>query len=167
MHYQRNRKTGDPLKVIRAETPTRVIRRWVDILLASERDRLSCIAWPFGRDLSTGYGAWNGGGLKYAHRGVCRLAHGDAPPDRPMALHRCGQGHNGCVNPGHLYWGDKRQNSIDMVRTIGHPNQKLTVENVEAIRSSSLPHSVLSAQFGVSVGTIKQVRRRRSWTHVP
>ncbi|GFO81788.1 MAG: hypothetical protein A49_14150 [Methyloceanibacter sp.] len=49
----------------------------------------------------------------FAHRAMCFLAHGNPPGDKPMALHRCGNGHLGCVNPNHLYWGDRHDNGCD------------------------------------------------------
>lgn len=48
-----------------------------------------------------------------AHRLACWLAHGDPPPDKPLALHGCGN--KWCTNPRHLRWGDWRDNYYDWV----------------------------------------------------
>ena len=46
-----------------------------------------------------------------AHRVVCRLAHGEPPPDKPQATHSC---HNKwCINPRHLRWGSAKDNAAD------------------------------------------------------
>jgi hypothetical protein len=52
-----------------------------------------------------------------AHRAMCLHAH-KLPEDesKTMALHRCGNGHLGCVNPNHLYWGDQSDNIKDAHR---------------------------------------------------
>lgn len=51
-----------------------------------------------------------------AHRAMCLMVHKLPPKDKPMALHRCGNGHLGCVNPKHLYWGDQSDNNRDAHR---------------------------------------------------
>jgi hypothetical protein len=51
-----------------------------------------------------------------AHRAMCLLVHKLPPEGKPMALHRCGNGHLGCVNPNHLYWGDQSDNNRDAHR---------------------------------------------------
>jgi hypothetical protein len=51
-----------------------------------------------------------------AHRAMCLHVHKRPPDDKPMALHRCGNGHLGCVNPNHLYWGDQSDNNRDAHR---------------------------------------------------
>lgn len=52
-----------------------------------------------------------------AHRAMCLHVH-KLPKDesKTMALHRCGNGHLGCVNPNHLYWGDQADNNNDARR---------------------------------------------------
>jgi hypothetical protein len=54
---------------------------------------------------------------------MCRLAH-KVPDDlNKMALHTCGNGHEGCVNPNHLYWGTVKDNAADAAehRRFGKP----------------------------------------------
>lgn len=52
-----------------------------------------------------------------AHRAMCLHVH-KLPKDesKTMALHKCGNGHLGCVNPNHLYWGDQSDNNADARR---------------------------------------------------
>ena len=51
-----------------------------------------------------------------AHRAMCLMVHKLPPDGKPMALHRCGNGHLGCVNGNHLYWGDASDNTKDAHR---------------------------------------------------
>lgn len=52
-------------------------------------------------------------GKVLAHRIACELEHGPAPEAKPLALHRCGV--RRCINPTHLYWGDRTDNACDSV----------------------------------------------------
>ena len=54
-----------------------------------------------------------------AHRAMCMHVHKLPPEDKTMALHSCGNGHLGCVNPNHLYWGNHSDNVKD-----GHRHAK-------------------------------------------
>jgi hypothetical protein len=61
-----------------------------------------------------------------AHRAMCIHVHKlpkDEAKTKTMALHSCGNGHLGCVNPKHLYWGDQSDNAKDARRhaTEGKP----------------------------------------------
>lgn len=129
-----------------------------------------CLEWPFARD-STGYG-----GLFYdgrddrAHRVMCRLAHGESPSvGCDQAAHSCGNGHMGCVNPNHLRWATARENALDKIehgtilRGESTPVAKLTTPQVRAIRALALPAQEVAFMFGVSNGTVSDIRSRRSW----
>tara|TARA_R100000365_G_C2748614_1_gene80755 strand:- start:7733 stop:8410 length:678 start_codon:yes stop_codon:yes gene_type:complete len=97
-------------------------RVWLKLFASYTGDK--CILYPF----RTAYQPR--GRLRYnfkdmqAHRAMCLMVH--KVPDNPkaMALHRCGNGHLGCVNPNHLYWGDQSDNSKDARRhmTEGKPD---------------------------------------------
>jgi hypothetical protein len=78
--------------------------------LSSKTDE--CIVWPFA---TTGHGGNQYGIVKYdqidlaTHRLVCMFQHGVS--EDGWALHSC---HNSlCINPRHLYWGDRSQNMRD------------------------------------------------------
>jgi hypothetical protein len=76
----------------------------------------NCLTWPFGRDKG-GYGKFpHAGRCGAAHRQMCVLAHGEAPFPKALALHSCGNGHLGCVNPRHLRWGTYQDNIADARR---------------------------------------------------
>src|SRR5215831_13465287 len=48
-----------------------------------------------------------------------------------------------------------------------NPKAKLTVANVEAIRQSRDSEIALAFRFDVSCGTISDIRRYRTWRHIP
>lgn len=50
------------------------------------------------------------------HRYLCRVVNGVPPDNDSYALHNCGNGHLGCVNPKHIYWGTQKQNFADSIR---------------------------------------------------
>lgn len=46
-------------------------------------------------------------------------------------------------------------------------NAKLSSEDVQAIRNSTLPYVILACLHNVSTSTIAQIRQRRIWRHLP
>lgn len=64
-----------------------------------------------------------------APRAMCTMVNKLPPEGKSMALHRCGNGHLGCVTPKHLYWGDRSDNARDAHRHVrdGKPEAKLDV----------------------------------------
>lgn len=61
-----------------------------------------------------------------AHRAMCLHVH-KLPADetKTFALHSCGNGHLGCVNPKHLYWGDASQNAKDAAKHKSEGKQEI------------------------------------------
>ena len=100
---------------------------------------------------------------EYAHRVSWRI-HCGPIPDGVSVLHRCDV--RRCVNPDHLFLGDHIDNMVDMARKKRAGGQKLTIENVEAIRASAESGVVLGARYGVSRSLISKIRLRRWWKHV-
>ena len=85
---------------------------WLKHFAAYTGDK--CILYPF-RTVATPRGVvtYNFNRMP-AHRAMCFIVHGRPPEQKPSALHRCGNGHLGCVTPSHLYWGDDSDNHRDM-----------------------------------------------------
>lgn len=133
-----------------------------------------CLIWPFARDRN-GRGKLMIPGEQWAHRAMCRAAHGDPPTPTHQAAHSCGNGHGGCINPHHLSWKTPRQNSLDM-RTHGTKARKpgcaryiLTAAQVEEIRSlgDAKTQAELAEIFGVTWQNIGHVLRRETWNTSP
>lgn len=129
-----------------------------------------CLIWPFSRDPRLGRGMMGGKGQdKWAHRNMCTLIHGPAPADRPIAVHSCGNGHEGCVNPRHLSWSTYSDNQLHRYAGgRGNPNQNgnksmFTPEQIADIRSKygEFSQVKLAEMYGCSVGTIQYYLRIR------
>jgi hypothetical protein len=125
-HHRRRVKYGDPAAGgIRHGEPQRFACEVV------ESDTDACIPWPHCTTID-GYGRINVDGTTIgAHVHVATLAHGPKPSAEHECCHSCGNGHLGCVNPRHLYWGTRSDNVQDMIRhgTIyrgGSPGRRLT-----------------------------------------
>lgn len=149
-----------------------------------------CIEWGGARN-EKGYGNVSFGRARRArsHRVAWALANG-RDPGALCVCHRCDN--PACVNPDHLFLGTKRDNTRDMIakgRMISppvhsgdhHPLRrdpsrvprgerngmaKLTPEQVREIFLSSLSCTKTQRAFGVSEGTILDIRKRRTWRHV-
>ncbi len=147
-HYRRWSKYGDPTAGgIRYGDAQRFARE----VAVAETDE--CIPWPFG-GTKDGYGRINVDGTTIgAHVHVTTLAHGPKPTPKHECCHSCGNGHLGCVNPRHLYWGTRSDNVQDALRhgTFGggyvaprgpdSPRSKLTHAIVGQVRSRLLAGS--------------------------
>lgn len=167
-HYDQWHRHGDPLVVLKTMSPRGAPREWLKAHASHEGD--ACLTWPFSR-FPDGRAHMKGA---YPTRVMCSLAHGEAPSLQHEAAHRCGKGHEACVNPRHLYWATKAENEADKLRhgTIGRgsalPQSKLTRAQVADIRSleGRVTQREIAARFGVHLTCINKVLRGRSWKHV-
>lgn len=138
-----------------------------------------CWNWT-GTFAKGGYGQWQysktplGGGKYqrhrvYAHRLSWELNEG-AIPEGMVVCHRCDN--PGCVNPAHLFLGTMADNQRDMARKGRSPRgerqgkSKLTEADVRAILASSEPHAIVGRRYGVTVGTVSDIRRKITWSHL-
>lgn len=92
------------------------------------------------------------------------------PTPQSVVRHKCGRGHMGCVNPKHLEWGTRTQNQLDMAkhgtiaRGANSSSCKLTGRQVlEIYANTGEDNAVLAARMGVSVTTLGDIRRGKSW----
>lgn len=127
-----------------------------------------------------GYGGYGFMRVNYKHTRAHRfslLEHKGLPPDgKPHALHKCSN--PPCVNPDHLYWGDKQDNWRDAneagvimgARGEDHPKCKLTKKLVIKIReeyaSGVAGYKKLGKMYGVDEKTIRCIVQRKTWKHV-
>jgi hypothetical protein len=122
-----------------------------------------------------GYGtAHSNIGRMGVHRFALYLSVGDAPYSGAHACHKCDV--PCCVNPGHLFWGTAKENSMDCVRKgrakpyvppLGdYPRAKLSISNVKDIRSDARSSREIAVAYGVSLSAIKAVKSRKTWSFV-
>lgn len=118
-----------------------------------------------------GYGKFSitRGRWERAHRVAWWLSTGRWPT--ASVLHRCDT--PACVRVDHLFLGTNADNLGDMAakgrasRGEARHNARLTEEVVRAIRASDDPVAELAQRFAVGLGTIKDVRARRTWAWIP
>lgn len=130
--------------------------------------------WEWQAATRRGYGILSIGTTSInAHRLSYIIDEGTEPGD--FVLHTCDN--PPCVNPGHLYEGDPRdnardwydrQNAAELFQEDSNPNSKLTIEEVKQIKSElgETPGSELAERYGVHPSTISHIATGRNWENV-
>jgi len=110
-HYARLRRHGDPLA---GGIDYGAANKFVSDT-AKRQGVDECITWPFGRN-SEGRGRVRISGKSVnADVAVLTAAKGEKPTPKHECCHSCGNGHLGCVNPSHMYWGTRKENVADAI----------------------------------------------------
>ena len=104
------------------------------------------------------------------------IGHGQEP-GKLMVLHRCDN--RACCNPSHLYLGDVKQNTRDMLERgrqsngvrLGsqNGNNKLTETAVADIKrqiAAGRSNQQIAPEYGVSQQMISKIRNGHFWRHV-
>lgn len=128
--------------------------------------------WPIIRGLNRdGYGVLRVGGRKQrAHRVIFGLFYPSVPAI--VVRHVCNN--PACVNPSHLRGGTQKNNAEDRVnsgrggdlRGEANGRSKLTVDQVIAIRDSSLSGTELARIHGISKVMACRIKRGAAWSHL-
>ena len=127
--------------------------------------------WARGRQAS-GYGyLWYQGVKWLAHRLSWKLAYGEIP-EGMIVCHKCDN--RVCINPEHLFVGTYSDNANDMVakgrdpdrRGEKGPRVKLSEAQAIEIMASAEPVKLLASRYGVSRGTISQIKSGARWGHL-
>lgn len=172
-HYVRVKKYGSPHAKKRDQSSLED-RFWRFVTKGNEFD---CWEWQ-GQRLSNGYGRISLGakifGSDGAHRVSWRIANKQEIPAGMFVMHKCDN--PCCVNPNHLTIGTPKENVADMIakgrkRVVspkgeGNGKSLLDAEKVRIIRESTLDHTELGRQLGVSPNCIRGVRTGRTWSHI-
>lgn len=123
-----------------------------------------CLIWPYAKAHGYGYAALGNSKPELVHRKACEATYGPAPKATSLSLHSCGNGHLGCVNPKHLYWGSRSENARD---ALGHGTIKspITESIVQEIRRQSPSKSInaLADLYGVNPSVVSKIIKRESW----
>jgi hypothetical protein len=150
-----------------APTPDLLERFWSHVHKTD-----GCWLWTGGKDRD-GYGMFTQDDTTIkAHRFSWFIHNGPIQSQR-FVCHTCDS--PDCIRPDHLFLGDPKDNSGDMVsksrQAAGQRSgkNKLTNEQVEYIRS--IPghrglNTELATLYGVDKGTIGLIRNNRTWRHL-
>lgn len=156
----------------RIVTTRGTIPAFINALFLTPTD--DCVIWPFSTT-NKGYGDLTlDGKRRYAHRFICERAHGLAPFPGAEAAHSCGRGKFGCVNPSHLAWKTRQENSDDKLahgtRVMGSKSgrSKLHESDVIALRAlaGTATHRDLAEQFGIVQSMVTRILNRNIWRHI-
>ena len=109
-----------------------------------------------------------------AHVVVLTLYAGPRPSPLFECCHRCGKGHEGCVNPRHLYWGTRAENVADAARhgTLRggrpkgyyHPGFKLRTEmrsEIYRMLDAGYQQKDIARKFNISAQYVSKLKRMR------
>lgn len=131
-----------------------------------------CWEWRGAPDIS-GYGRiWRDGRSEQAHRAAWLVFKGPLP-EEACVLHRCDN--RRCVNPDHLFIGDRGTNNTDRAakkRSYIGPkswSSKLDAAKVVAIRESLAAgetRRAIAMKFAVSPSAINDIALGKTWRHV-
>jgi hypothetical protein len=110
-----------------------------------------------------GYGYFHVGKRKMpAHRFSWELHYGKIP-EGLFVCHHCDVPE--CVNPDHLFLGTKKQNTHDAIRK-GRLFHKISSQQVDEIRCSSLSCRKLSEIYGIGRSQISNIKRGASRKYI-
>ncbi len=126
---------------------------------------------------ATGGRIVRGRGMLYVHRVAWALTNGVAPSDK-LVCHKCDNPI--CVNPEHLFLGDHRANTQDMMKkgrgkykTLkgeNSPAHKITERDVVHIRrqysEGGITQAALAECYGIDSSAVSLIIRRKNWRHV-
>lgn len=162
-HYQRQWKAGLP--ALTADKRTSPLEKRFKEKISIDNN--GCWKWT-GAHADNGYGLiWKGSKNVAAHRESYRIFIGDVH-ESDIVCHKCDV--RDCVNPGHLFIGDRGDNNRDMFQKRRHRFgarshfAKLTEDDIRYIlQNPEKSGTELGALFQVNQSTISRVRTGARW----
>jgi hypothetical protein len=152
--------------------PIRIARFWSKVDVRDNDEQ--CWHWR-AHVGQNGYGRFKigSGQTVHAHRVAWEIVNGQRLGEQ-FACHTCDN--KVCVNPFHIYAGDRLTNARDAVERgllKGRPqkgemngNARLTAKQVEEIRkliADGVPNTHIAPKFGVTHSLISRIKTGRSW----
>lgn len=129
-----------------------------------------CWLWDgLGKDQRGYYSIHSKGKLQRVHRVAFERYRGQIPQGL-IVCHRCDV--RCCVNPDHLFLGSPADNTADMIQKGRMPrgerrgHAKLTTEQVQEIKASTISSSLAGKRYGVNASIIRRIRRGEIWKHL-
>lgn len=155
LHYQRWKKTGDPLGMLGKKGMTAAERFWSRVDTSDGPD--ACWPWTgFRNDQGYGLVCSNGKPDRRAHRIAYELANGPIPEGHDV-LHQCDN--PPCCNPKCLHTGTHDENMAEMVQR-KRRTRKFTDEVMIAVLESHEPHRVIAERYGMSRSYIALIKQQ-------
>lgn len=136
-------------------------RFWQHVNVVPQSNSQHCWLWT-ASTLPNGYGIASVGSGKnqLAHRFIAGLR--EDITDK-VVMHICDN--PGCVRPDHLVVGTQQDNMSDMYDK-QRQNSKLTPAAVRDIRSRSLTRKEYAAKYQISLYTVGEVQKGKTWSWV-
>ncbi len=117
-----------------------------------------CWLWTAAKN-SYGYGCFGvDGKLVQPHRFIM------SAPDGVCVLHHCDT--PACVNPEHLYFGDRKQNALDRDTRGRNGMQNLCDLDIKLIYDLDVPISKIADWFGVCHAVVSRIKNGTSYKHI-
>lgn len=172
MHYRRVLTNGTIS--LKRSTQNLAQTRLLNKVMAHKR-KTKCLPWPYSRTKGGCATISYKGKYQRVPRIICRRVHGKPPTPKHEACHSCGKGHEGCVNPWHLYWGTHTENMADKIkhgtnyegeRHVSSKLNNIKVKNIRRLQKRGYKDAQLARLYGVGVSAIRDIRVNKTWKHL-
>ena len=171
-HWRRNKLYGSPVALKKHSGMFQGLSPEERFKMQYRESSSGCWEWTGGKD-KDGYGTFIGrhqGQLfKRAHRWSFAFHNDQTIPKGSSVCHSCDN--PSCVNPAHLWLGSTKENQQDKWKKgrggirKGEDSQhaKITNDQALAIISDPRPYARIAADYGISSGTVGDIKSRKSW----
>ena len=74
--------------------------------------------------------------------------------------------HRNCINPAHLYLGNRGDNSKDCFSTGGRRRSHLSDNDITDIRLDAREYITIASDYNITAQAVSQIKHRRTWKQV-